>query len=624
VDAIFGNHRLAVRDSYNHQDYASPNLQPTMPTVYPLRFNNASVEDTFSLGPSAFNELRLGFNRVDLFREPQNYSSVIASISAQGISTSLSNYIHFLPTTYSLADNFTIIRGTHSIKMGVDLREVRSVRNQGGPPSYSYNSLTDLINENPASVGLSFGGSKGLRTMNTGFFIQDDWRISKNFQANLGVRYEYSPLLKGGFNVTSSDPYGAYNQAQQPMFASDANDFGPRVGLVWTPGNSQRTVIRAGGAISYIMPQALFYYDMAYINPALPGVASLTAADVAAQYLTFPNIIPFQTQVQQNPSLLPPDFRLSRNVADYNRRDTYIGMWNFTVQQQLTPTLAVQAGYVGQRTLKLISVRPLNLVDPATGQRPDPSLGQINFEENAARIRYDALEVSVNQRLWHGLNYDAYFTWAKSLGYYQPDNTITFTGSGLQDPLNIAGSSGPVDGQPSLIAKGVVSYALPGATHFGKALRGVLGGWTLRSIIGWRSGLPFNATSGSDFVGNGRAAGQRPDAVYGASPYIEDLSRQMWLNAAAFSTTVLKAQKLFCNLGYNALIGPSAFTMDTGLHKSFQVKESQTLTVRLESFNTLNHTVFNNPTSTLNNATFGQILSAQPARAYQIALKYAF
>jgi hypothetical protein len=373
------------------------------------------------------------------------------------------------------------------------------------------------------------------------------------------------------------------------------------------------------------MAQAIFSYDMAFINPALPGVASLTAADVQAQYLVFPNILAFQTQVQQNPSLLPPNFRLSRSVADYNRRDTYVGMWNLTIQRQLSSTLAVQAGYVGQRTIKLISVRPLNLVDSVTGVRQNQSLGQINFQENAARIRYDALEISVNQRLWHRLSYDAYFTWAKSMGYYTPDNTITFTGSGLQDPLNIAGSTGPMEGQPTKYAKGVVSYALPlGGRSANRIAKAVLRGWTLRSIIGWRSGIPFNVTSGSDFVGNGRSAGQRPDVVSSVGPYVKDLGTQTWLTSAAFSTAALKTEKRFGNLGFDALVGPRAFTMDSGLHKNFQITERQKVTLRLETFNTLNHTVFSNPNGTLNNPNFGRILSARSPRAYQIALKYVF
>jgi len=611
VDAIAGRHRLAVRESYNNQDYMSPNLQPSMPTIFPMRFNNAVVEDSFMLGSTAFNELRLGFNRVDLYRNPRDYDKVPASVAAQGISTSLSNYIHFLPTTYTVADNFTLIRGAHSIKMGLELREVRSVRDQGGPPSYSYNSLTDMINDKPATVGLSFGGSKGLRTVNTGFYVQDEWRIGNGLQMNLGMRYEYTPPLRGGFNVRGSDPFGLFIQAQ-------------RLGVVWTPRGRQDTVVRAGGGVSYLMPQAIHYYDMAYINPALPGVASLTAADVPAQYLAFPAILPFQTQVLQNPQLLPASFRLSRSVADYNRRDTYVGMWNLSIQRQLSSTLAVQAAYVGQRTVKLISVRPLNLVNPATGARPDSTLGQINFEENAANIAYHALELSVNQRLWRRLSYDGYVTWSKTLGYYTPDNTITFTGGGLQDPLNIAASNGPVEGAPGKVFKSVFSYSFGSSALSHSILRAIAGGWTLRGILGWRSGLPFNVTSGSDFAGNGRSAGQRPDAVAGVDPYLEDLSTQTWLNAAAFGVDAVRREKRFGNLGYNALLGPSAFTMDAGLHKTFAVSDRQKVTLRLESFNTLNHTVFSSPNGTVNNPNFGRILSARPPRAYQIALKYSF
>jgi hypothetical protein len=182
-----------------------------------------------------------------------------------------------------------------------------------------------------------------------------------------------------------------------------------------------------------------------------------------------------------------------------------------------------------------------------------------------------------------------------------------------------------MEGQPTKYAKGVVSYALPGARSVTNRLaKSVLGGWTLRSIIGWRSGIPFNVTSGSDFAANGRSAGQRPDVVFGVDPYVEDLSTQTWLTSAAFSTAALRSEKRFGNLGFDALVGPRAFTMDSGLHKNFQITDRQKVTFRLETFNTLNHTVFSNPNGTLNNPNFGRILSARSPRAYQIALKYVF
>jgi hypothetical protein len=86
-----------------------------------------------------------------------------------------------------------------------------------------------------------------------------------------------------------------------------------------------------------------------------------------------------------------------------------------------------------------------------------------------------------------------------------------------------------------------------------------------------------------------------------------------------------KAQKRFGNLGFDALWGPSVFTMDTGLHKTFDITERQHLTFRLEAFNTLNHQPFGNPVASLNNVQFGQFTStAVSPRTVQIALKYAF
>ncbi len=625
LDYLLGKQRLAVRYSYNNQTYTTPSLSPAIPTVYPLRYNNAVVEHTFSLSATALNELRAGFNRVDLNRNPANSDSIPAWINVQGVNASQSSFIHFIPTTYSIADNFTKVAGAHSLKAGFDIREVRGVRVQGGKPTYTYNTFADLINQNPASVQLLFGGSKGLRTTNYGYYFQDDWRLNASLQLNLGLRYEYSPPLRGGFNVNSSNPFGPFNGPQEPMFAPDRNDFGPHVGLVWSPFGSQRTVIRTGGAINYIMPQAVYYYDMAYVNPALSFVSTFSAADVPPQYLVYPAAVAFQNLLQANPTQLPANFHLSRSIADYNRRDTYVGSWNFTVQQQVTTDLAFQAAYVGQRTVKLISVRPLNLVDPRTGTRPAPSLGQINFEENAANISYHALELSLNQRMWHGLNYDAYFTWSKAIGYYTPDDTITFTGSGLQDPNNIAGSTGRLEGLPTLNFRGILSYAIPGGTKFqSRIARGAVSGWTLRGIFGWRNGIPFNVVSGNDYYGNGRSAGQRPDVVAGVDPYIRTLSNQTWLNPAAFSVAAVAAERRFGNLGFDALTGPGAFTLDAALHKTFSITERQKLTFRLEAFNALNHPVFSNPVATFNNPNFGKILSAGSPRLYQVALKYVF
>jgi hypothetical protein len=622
-DANLGQHRATLRYSYNHQNYSSPTISPVTPVTYPMRFHNSVVQDNWSIGTRSFNELRLGFNRVDLNRHPLGIENIPAWISIGSINASLSSNIYFLSTTYTLADNFTSIHGAHSFKSGFEIREVRSVRDQGGIPTYTYNTYTDAFINKPLTVGLLFGGGKGLRTRNMGFYAQDDWRARRNLQLSFGVRYEYSPPLRGGFNIVGSDPYGPFIKAQEPMFRADRNDWAPRIGLVWTPSFAPGLVVRSGAALSYLMPQAIHAYDMAYIDPALPFVATVNSTDVPAQYLVYPNVSPFQIQVQQNPRLLPSSFRLSRSVADYNRRDTYIAMWNFSLQQQVVKNTAVQASYVGTRTVKLISVRPLNLIDPVTKVRPVPELGQINFEENAANIAYHSLQLSLNQRVWRGLRYDGYFTWAKSIGYYNPDDTITFTGNSLQDPFNIAGSKGPVRGIPGKRYTSTISYTLPGGKRTQNAvLRAAFSGWTLRAINSWRAGLPINVTTNSDLVGNGRSGGQRPDPVNGVDPNIRQ--GLVWLNPAAFTTAAVRSQKRFGYLGYNAVTGTPAFTLNTALHKTFVLHEQHRLTFRLETFNTLNHPLLGNPVTSVSDPNFGKIQTASGARNVQLALKYTF
>lgn len=261
---------------------------------------------------------------------------------------------------------------------------------------------TDVAMPN-VNIGLHTRNGRQVNDENT-YPTRIDYLLGKQ---RLAVRYSYNnqtyttPSLAQ--NIPTFYPL-RYNNAvveHKPMFASDGNDFGPHIGLVRSPRGSKRTVFRTGGAVNYIMPQAVFYRDMAYVDPALSFVSTFNSAD------TYPAALAFQNQLQANPSQLPSNLKLSRSIADYNRRDTYSISWNRTVQRQLTKDTAFQAVYVGQRA------------------RPAPSLGQINFEENAANISYHALELSVNQRPWHGLNNDAYFAWSKSIGYYTPDDTAT-------------------------------------------------------------------------------------------------------------------------------------------------------------------------------------------------------
>src|SRR5206468_4514352 len=102
----------------------------------------------------------------------------------------------------------------------------------------------------------------------------------------------------------------------------------------------------------------------------IPFAPELAPSDVPSLNLAYPFAdAEFKSSIIANPDLLPKGLALGRDVADYNRRDEYSGQWNLSIQHAATPTLSLQASYVGSRALKIYSARSQNLFSPLIGQR---------------------------------------------------------------------------------------------------------------------------------------------------------------------------------------------------------------------------------------------------------------
>jgi hypothetical protein len=111
---------------------------------------------------------------------------------------------------------------------------------------------------------------------------------------------------------------------------------------------------------------------------------------------------------------------------------------------------------------------------------------------------YHGLQLTANQRLSHGLSFDAYYTFAKTLVYYGVDQGYTAPTATVQDFSNIAASNGPKETDLRHTMVGVFSYSVPaGASHFPvQSGNFLLGGWNLQGIESWRSGFPINVIAG--------------------------------------------------------------------------------------------------------------------------------
>jgi len=151
-----------------------------------------------------------------------------------------------------------------------------------------------------------------------------------------------------------------------------------------------------------------------------------------------------------------------------------------------------------------------------------------------------------------------------------------------------------------------------------RILEAGLGNWQLSVLFTAHTGFPFAPTTGVDDSLTGIGL-DRPNMV--GNPYTKNLSTLVWLNPAAF---VANSAGTFGNAGFNSLIGPGFFDMDSNLTRIFRVREHQRVELRFEFFNTLNNVNFANPVSNLHSATFGLIQSDISPRILQFAAKYSF
>jgi hypothetical protein len=311
-------------------------------------------------------------------------------------------------TIYSVQPTWTLIRGTHSLRSGADLRVYReesapSVHSAG---QYSFGRggvLTRQLDNSPQAaigqdlaallLGYPSGGTidRSADRFNQvkygGIFVQDDWKVSSRLTLNLGLRWEYegAPTERGNRNTRGFDPdadlaitaaaRAAYARNPIPevapdafrvrgglMFATDGNrgtydpdtnNFQPRVGFAYQA--NEKTVVRGGWAI-YAVP-ALFDVSGIYqpgFSQATSIVPSLdTGVTIRA---TLDNPWPDGVIDPPGGSNGPNTF-LGRSIGrfndDLNFRNGQSMRWALSTQHELPGQWVVEAAYVASRSYDL-------------------------------------------------------------------------------------------------------------------------------------------------------------------------------------------------------------------------------------------------------------------------------
>ena len=651
IDASLGDHALGFRLAWNDQLVSQPRRRRDLRRVFPIPLKNWGAFDLFTISPTMFNEVRVGYNHYPIARHYENtdpdgnvkvlgtqLASDSRGVRVSGLSTTIwFDLLEASSPTTSFIDNFVWIRGDHTLKAGVEIRDVDSVRNQTWSMVYYYNTLDDLIADNIRSIALSMGNpGRGYNFQTYGLYLQDDWSVSPRLQLNLGLRYEYYTVFNGAFGLATSDPFGPRVTPPEGMWEPDRNNFAPRLGLVLDPTGNSETVVRAGFGISYMPPMPMRHWDTPIIDERIAAFPILQPSDFPAkflplefgdfQYFPGPGVKLAIQDIIDDPTNFPEGLAAGANLATRSRRDQYTMNWNLSVQHSLTRNMSAQVSYVGNKAINLHSDRILNQPDPETGVRPQGAdIGPLVLLSTGARLWHHSLQLALNKQFEGGYGLDAYYTFAKTMQYGAADSSTNIDGA-TQDYDNYADSVGPKTRLRQHVFTLVHSLDIPtpGFARDSAVGRGFLGGWNLQGIMGLRSGEAINIRLGRDATGLGRSRGQRPDGVPGVDWRSQSSDRFVYFNPAAFDGVTPVAEKRFGTLGFNSTTGPGNFTWDIGIHKSFPFAETQQITFRLEMFNWLNHTNLGNPSNNLRSSQFGKITSTADARVIQMALKYIF
>jgi len=607
--------RFAIRHNYNHsynqQYFGVAEAQfrniPSTPQTSMLSY-------TRTISPSVLNQFGFYLNRLDVTTTAAGTDKIRAfpqTVFGDGVPNVGPGTwdMDVRNTSFTYLDTLSWIKGAHQFKFGFQFVAMRANKLVNYQQFATFNTLADYALNKPFLLRTEGWPRPGIRGTQNDAFVQDDIRVNRNLNLNLGVRYKYdtTPTESHGKIANFDMATGKVDAPGSPLFSSPKLNFAPRLGLAWTPFGSQKTVIRAGYGMFHVYLNAA---ETQFLPTNIKGFGDRFQfqgqSDLTVKGFPFPDI-----------SRYPASTAIYSFNKDWRR--AYTQQWNFNIQQALDQSTIVQVAYVGSHGVNFNRAVEGNLFIPGTSVRTYPNLGSIAYTIGGNSNAYHSLQTSFKRRMTHGLGFDAYYTWSHAF-----DDGV---GNG-QIPWNRRSewASSDVDTRHNLTFS--YTWDVPTLRSIPKFLGD---GWQINGITSMRSGQPVDLSSNRDPFGIGITTG-RPNLVPGVpiTPSNFDLPTNQF-NLAAFAPVVTGSGQIG-NVGRNSLTGPKQFNWDFSLFKKFQISERQRVEFRAEVFNLSNTPQFAQPGGNVTSpATFGKTFSTLLAagsfgsyRAVQFGLKYNF
>jgi hypothetical protein len=555
--------------------------------ITPLKPMNGVLSVTQSQ-PATLNEIRIGFNQ--MLSRTTNHTPLRYSVAVSGFNTiSSAKTKEEDDTSDTVLDNLSLTRGRHYVTLGVEARRVFTNPGSSADGTLSYATRDSFLSNRLDSASVTSAlPLKKLRKTQLFSFAQDEVKATANLTLTIGLRYQYFGVFseKDGRAVpfdfaTCGGLCSPGAQFSKPR----ANDIDPHIGAAWVPRFFRgRTVVRAGAGI--------YHGDGQLEDQNLP------ASNDVPRYSLSSSQIPGLAYPIEN-SLANASGTLSPRAQNRHRKDETSTQWGLSIQQELPARFTGSVSYTGNEGAHLQTITYQNVIDSATGKRPHPEYGQVEYRTNESSSSFHALQFSVNRNLNAGWLFAANYMWSHAIN----DGSL---GGGETDSVtpqnvfcrNCERASSDQDVRQFFSMNSV--FQMP----FGRGKRylatpslvqKLIGGWSLSWIATARTGRPVNVTikrSSAD-VPNGYNTSQRPDLVPGVSlTPAAGQSPAGWINPAAFR---VPEPGVSGNAGRNIARGPGLVQLDAGLSKHFVISENSALEFRGEVFNVLNRTQLGNP-----------------------------
>ena len=598
--------KLSEKNSLNLRYLYDDLKDPGIPTALlgqeigrTFKNHSGQVNDVYIISPTLVNEARFSVERLrDHFGSDLGQGLNIGGFNTIGNPDFPQDR---KDTSYQAADYISWSRPHHTFKFGGDAVHYRMQANfpfnENG--TLTFPSLTDFL-QSTNSVFTRYSGNDFIKTHATeiGVFAQDDWKVSRSFSLNLGLRYEYMQV-----------PAGLYSG----ILPSQKN-FGPRFGFAWSPDAGgrlfEKTTIRGGYSIMYNQEIAWQLLPLMARNPGR-GTTTLIGPGGLNEF----------TATGNNPDFLPIT---SVGMSDEGRLKTpYYQTYTLGFEREFGRDFVFRAYYVGTKGTHLyhqfeanpgVTVTGFN--DPffeAAGLRPvldtngdtisyraNPAFGSTMALDPIGNSIYNSGQFSLIKRFSYGVQLGLNYTYSSSI-----DEGSNFL-IPASNPFNLAADRGRSDFDQPHRFVGNYTFVVPTIWRNRPFMSRLISGWELSGITTWASGLPYTVYNSENVLGllpgmNPNVFTQyaffNPSGIPGTATSITSANPMFQVSNTDLGT--------FSNQGRNTLRTGRFINTDMAFVKNTRTfTEDQSVQLRFEVFNVFNHKSFTRvPYSTVNSFT---------------------